>query len=86
MTDFGVTLLADALYTNNTLKILDIGRNKTITENGLTCLFEAVSRHSGLEGIHMSNHFGVDESKVKKTINKTRKKNGLPDIYLQVCY
>ena len=48
MTDTGMASLADALHTNSTLKTLHIIGNEAITENGLTYLVEAVSRHSGL--------------------------------------
>ena len=71
--------LADALHTNNTLERLYIHSNKTITENGLTCLVEAVSRYSRLKLLVMSKHLGVD-IKVRKTINEARKRNELPDI------
>ena len=49
MTDTGVASLADALHTNNTLETLNIRDNEAVTENGLTCLVEAVSRHPGLK-------------------------------------
>jgi Ran GTPase-activating protein (RanGAP) involved in mRNA processing and transport len=82
MTDTGVASLADALHTNNTLETLFINGSGAITENGLTCLVEAVSRHSGLEELCtcIPKHLGVD--KVRKTINEARKRNGLPDIYV----
>ena len=60
MTDTGVTSLADALYTNNTLERLYIDNNRAITENGLMCLVEAVSRHLGLERLDIPVHLGVD--------------------------
>ena len=53
MTDTGVASLADALHTNNTLETLFINGNKAITENGLTYLVEAVSRHSGLKTLYI---------------------------------
>ena len=76
MTDTGVASLADALHTNNTLEVLHIHNNEAITENGLTCLVEPVSRHSGLKVLNIPGWLGVD--KVKKTIDDTRKRNGLP--------
>ena len=75
MTDTGVASLADALHTNNTLEALHIHNNEAITENGLTCLVEPVSRHSGLEELI---HLGPE--KVGMTINEARKRNGLPII------
>ena len=87
MTDTGVASLADALHTNNTLDTLFIRDNAAITENGLTCLVEAVSKHSGLKRLYIpfciitsTSLFGVDIYKVKKTINEARMRNGLPDI------
>jgi hypothetical protein len=76
--DTGVASLADALHTNNTLQILHIHGNVAITENGLTWLVEAVSRHSGLKRLYFPKHFEVD--KVRKTINEARSRNGLSDI------
>ena len=84
MTDTGVASLADALHTNNTLKTLFIYGNGSgaITENGLTCLVEAVSRHSGLKDLCIPRHLQlrVDKVhiKVRKTINEARRRNGLP--------
>ena len=78
MTDTGVASLADALYTNIALEILFISGNEAITENGLTCSVEAVSRHSGLKTLFIPNHLGAD--KVRKTINEARRRNGMPDI------
>ena len=78
LTNTGVASLADALHTNNTLMKLYIHNNRAITENGLTCLVEAVSRHSQLKLLVMSKHLGVD--RVRKTINEARKRNELPDI------
>jgi hypothetical protein len=76
MTDTGVASLADALHTNNTLEELYIEGNAAITENGLTCLVEAISRHSGLKEMSIPLHLGVN--KVRKTINEARSRNGLP--------
>ena len=78
MTDTGVASLADALHTNNTLEALYIGGNDAITENGLTCLVEPLSRHSGMVSLRIPGHLRVD--KVRKIINDARKRNGLPDI------
>ena len=53
--------------------------------NGLTCLVEAVSRHSGMKILFIPNHLEVD--KVRKTINKARRRNELPhniDVQCQV--
>ena len=77
MTDTGVASLADALHTNNTLESLHIHSNKAITEIGLTCLVEAVSRHPGLKILGIPGYSGVN--KVRKTINKARRRNRLPD-------
>ena len=80
MTDTGVASLADALHTNNTLEGLYIDSNRAITENGLTCLVEAVSRHSRLKILRIPWHLG--ENKVRKTINEARRRSGLPDIHV----
>ena len=78
MTDTGVASLADALHTNNTLERLYIHKNEAITENGLTCLVQAVSRYSGLKRLLIPTHLRSD--KVRKTINEARKRNGLPGV------
>ena len=78
MTDTGVASLADALHTNNTLKGLYMHDNNAITENGLTCLVEPLSRHSGLVTLSIPDRLGVD--KVRKIINEARRTNGLQDI------
>ena len=78
MTDTGVASLADALHTNNTLETLNISVNEAITENGLTCLVEPLSRHSGMGTLLIPYLLGVD--KVRKIISEARKRNGLPDI------
>ena len=80
MTDTGVASLVDALHTNNTLEKLYIGGNDAITENGLTCLVESLSRHSGMGILWIPARLGVD--KVMKIINEARKRNGLPDIHV----
>ena len=72
MTDTGVASVADALQTNTTLEILNFTSNAAVTENGLACLAEALSRHSGLVKLWLPSHL-----KGKKIINETRKRNGL---------
>ena len=85
MTDTGVASLADALHTNNTLKVLHIDSvSEGITENGLTCFVEAVSRHSGLVLLCIPRYLAVD--KVKKTINEARKRNGLSKLNVGTYY
>ena len=78
MTDAGVASLADALHTNNTLVKLFILDNGAITENGLTVLAGALSKHCRLKELCIPEHLGVD--KVRKTINEARLISGLPDI------
>ena len=78
VTDTGVASLADALHTNNTLEKLFIFGNAAITENGLTYLVEAISRHSGMWMLVIPSHLRFD--RVSKTINEERKGNGLPHI------
>ena len=78
MTDTGVSSLASALDTNNTLKTLHIDNNDAITENGLTCLVEVLSRSSGLVKLWIPSRLGVD--KVSKTINEARQRSGLAAI------
>ena len=78
MTDTGVASLASALNTNTTLERLDISDNKAITENGLTCLVEVLSRSSGLVTLLIPKRFGV--YKMRKTINEGRQRSGLAAI------
>ncbi len=78
LTDTGVASLADALNVNSTLKTLHIEDNLAITENGLACLVEAVSRRVGLEILALPNHLPVD--RVISNINDARAKNGLTAI------
>ena len=81
MTDTGVASLADALHTNNTLKRLGIRGNKAITENGLTCLVEPLSRHSGMVSLGIPRHLRMDKVwKIINDINEAKKRNGLPVI------
>ena len=72
--------MADALHTNNTLETLDIYGNNTLTENGLTCLAEALSRNSGLVKLELPSHLRSSVDKVEKTINEARKRSGLTAI------
>ena len=78
MTDTGVASLASALNTNNTLERLDINYNDAITENGLTCLVEVLSRSSGLVELWIPRRLEVD--KMSKTINEARQRSGLAAI------
>ena len=78
MTDTGVSSLASALNTNTTLERLAISDNDAITENGLTCLVEVLSRSSGLVKLWIPSRLGVD--KVRETINEARKRSGLAAI------
>ena len=84
MTDTGVASLASALNTNNTLETLHIYGNDAITENGLTCLVEVLSRSSGLVTLLIPIRFGVD--KVSKTINEARPRSGLATIRVEGKY
>ena len=81
MTDTGVSSLASALNTNNTLERLDIRNNDAITENGLTCLVEVLSRSSGLVKLLIPR---LD--KVRKTINEARQRSGLAAIEVNSKY
>lgn len=78
MTDTGVASLADALDDNGTLKTLHIGDSFAITENGLACLVEVISRKVGLENLLLPWHLPVD--RVIENINDARAKNGLTAI------
>ena len=80
MTDTGVASLADALHTNNTLETLHIYGNDALTENGLTCLVEALSRNSGLVTLVLPRHMKSSVDQMKKTMNETRKRSGLAAI------
>ena len=77
MTDTGVASLADALHTNNTLETLDIDGNDALTENGLTCLVEVLSRNSGVVELWLPMHLRSSVDKVRKTVNEARKRSGL---------
>ena len=78
MTDAGVPSLAEAMNINTTLERLDIQGNNAITDNGLTCLVEVLSRSSRLVVLTIPKHLKVDE--VRKTINETRERSGLETI------
>ena len=82
MTDTGVASLADALHTNNTLEELFIDDNEAITENGLTCLVEAVCKHSGMKTLRIPDRFQFVVFEMRKTINEARRRNGLPHIHI----
>ena len=84
MTDTGVASLASGLNTNNTLETLDICGNDEITENGLTCLVEVLSRSSGLVELLIPSRLGDD--KVRKTINEARQRSGLAAIKVDGMY
>ena len=84
MTDTEVASLASALNTNNTLETLYIYRNNAITENGLTCLVEVLSKSSGLVLLVIPIRFVVD--KVSKTINEARQRSGLAAIRVEGKY
>ena len=84
MTDTGVASLASALNINTTLKTLDIYYNDAITENGLTCLVEDLSKSSGLVTLFIPSRLGED--KVSKTINKARQRSGLAAIEVYCKY
>ena len=75
MTDAGVPSLAEALNINTTLETLYINGNDAITDNGLTCLVEVLSRSSRLVKLWIPRHLKEDE--VSKTINEARKRSGL---------
>ncbi len=80
MGDAGVASLADALRTNNTLEDLPIHQNDAITEDGMTCFVEAVSRYTGLVELFIPFHSGGDREKLRNTITEARKRNGLAPI------
>ena len=86
MTDTGVASLADALHTNNTLERLDIKGNNALTENGLACLVEVLSRNSGLVTLWLPRHLRSSVDKVQKTINEERKRSGLAAIKVHGKY
>ena len=78
MTDAGVPSLAEAMNINTTLKRLYIYDNDAITDNGLICLVEALSRSSRLVELRIPWHL----NEVSKTINEARKKSGLEAIHV----
>ena len=75
--------LADALNINGTLKTLHIENNLVITESGIACLVEVISRRAGLETLVLPRHLPVD--KVIASINDERAKNGLTTIAKKLC-
>ena len=83
MTDAGVPSLAEAININTTLEELDMYGNDAITDNGLTCLVEVLSRtrSSRLVELWIPIHL-----KVRKTINEARKKSGLEAIKVDGKY
>ena len=78
MTDAGVPSLAEAMNINTTLKGIYINGNDAITDNGLTCLVEVLSRSSRLVLLWIPRHLKVNE--VRKTINEARRTSGLEAI------
>ena len=78
MTDAGVPSLAEAMNINTTLKGLYINGNDAITDNGLSCLVEVLSRSSRLVELVIPGRLKVDE--VRKTINEARERSGLEAI------
>ena len=84
MTDTGVTLLAQAMTVNTTLKTLYIDGNSAITDKGLTCLVEALSNKSVLSTLVIPRHLKVVE--MWRTINETRKRYGLEGIQVECEY
>ena len=84
MTDAGVPSLAEAMNINTTLEELYINGNDAITDNGLTCLVEVLSRSSSLVKLMIPTRLKVVE--VRKTINEARKKSGLEAIKVNGMY
>ena len=84
MTDAGVPSLAEAMNINTTLERLYIDGDDAITDNGLTCLVEVLSRSSRLVELWIPIHLKVNE--VRKTINKARKRSGLEAIVVNCKY
>ena len=81
MSDAGVPSLAEAM---NTLETLCIHGNKALTDNGLTCLVEALSRSSRLVSLWIPRHLKVDE--VRKTINEAKEGSGLEPVEVHGKY
>ena len=81
MTDAGVPSLAEAMNINTTLETLYIYGNDKITNNGLICLVDVLSRSSRLVELRIPYHFNVD--RVMRTINEARERNGLEAILVQ---
>ena len=75
MTDTGVASLTAAMDINTTLERLYIFGNRAITDNGLTCLVEVLSRSSRLRELAIPKHVKVDE--IRQTINEARERRGL---------
>ena len=84
MTDAGVPSLAEAMNINTALETLYIHGNDAITNNGLTCLVEVLSRSSRLVELVIPKRLKVDE--VRKTINKARERSGLEAINVHSKY
>ena len=80
MTDAGVPSLAEAMNINTTLEELDINENDAITDNGLTCLVEVLSRSSRLVQLEIPTGSLLKVVEVSKTINEARKGSGLEAI------
>ena len=84
MTDAGVPSLVEAMNINTTLERLHIQGNDAITDNGLTCLVEVLSRSSRLVGLWIPRHLKVGE--MRKTINEARERSGLEAIKVHGKY
>ena len=84
MTDAGVPSLAEAMNINTTLERLNMHSNYAITDNGLTCLVEVLSRSSRLKVLWIPRHLKVVE--VSETINEARERSGLEAIKMNGKY
>ena len=68
---------------NNYIQHLNIGRNYSITENGLNVLVRRLTTLSGIRQLYISSHLVSPITPVLNEVNEERRKNGLPEIKLE---
>ena len=83
MTDKGAAYLASALSVNNTLKMLHMGGEWKLTEDGLLNLTQTLSRNSGLIKLVVPDNLSSITIHYEIKLNETREKVGLPPIEIE---
>ena len=68
---------------NNYIQHLNIGRNYSITENGLNVLVRRLTTLSGMRQLDISSHLVSSITPVLNEVNEERRRNGLPEMELE---